>query len=98
MLESVRSRQTWGFLILTVLPASAGIGYYLRSRKDQHLLEAVTPDSVPSNATTAQQVRDKIQLLRKREARLVQEEHELDDKLDRIRHQHQHATNSKNAV
>ncbi|GAA5849343.1 hypothetical protein JCM3766R1_005322 [Sporobolomyces carnicolor] len=84
MLESVRSRQTWGFLILTVLPASAGIGYYLRSRKDQHLLEAVTPETAPSIEST-RQLKDKIDLLRKREARLVHEEKELNDKLQRVR-------------
>ncbi|GAA6060805.1 hypothetical protein JCM10212_000578 [Sporobolomyces blumeae] len=83
MLESVRSRQLWGFLVLTVLPASAGIGYYLRSQRDDRLVQAVTPESASSLESTAA-LHDKIQFLRKREARLVQEEKELDDKLNRI--------------
>ncbi|GAA5888362.1 hypothetical protein JCM16303_004881 [Sporobolomyces ruberrimus] len=88
MLETVRSRQRWGFLILTVLPASAGIGYYLRSRKDQHLLESVTPETAQSLDST-RQVQEKIRLLRKAEAKLLAEEKELDDKLKRITSQQQ---------
>jgi len=119
MLESVRSRQLWGFLVLTVLPgkfnafslysftlsflvhlilsfsqtASAGIGYYLRSRKDEYLLESVTPQSVNSikgegeRDNNTKEIKDKIDLLRKREARLLLEEKELQDKLQRIRAQ-----------
>ncbi|GAA5982535.1 hypothetical protein JCM5350_006105 [Sporobolomyces pararoseus] len=86
MLESVRSRQLWGFLVLTVLPASAGIGYYLRSRKDEYLLESVTPQSVTIKGdNTAKEVREKIELLRKRETRLLLEQKELEEKLQRIR-------------
>ncbi|GAA5911321.1 uncharacterized protein JCM6883_000054 [Sporobolomyces salmoneus] len=88
MLESVRSRQTWGFLILTVLPASAGIGYCLRSRQDQHLLESVTPETAPTVEST-RIVREKIEMLRKREARLELEEKELQTKLDRFRAEQQ---------
>jgi len=70
--------------LLSLLAASAGIGYYLRSRKDEQLLQDVTPEKAPFLEST-QQVRDKIELLRRREARLVEEEKELRDKLDRVK-------------
>ncbi|GAA5930674.1 uncharacterized protein JCM15063_002431 [Sporobolomyces koalae] len=84
MLESVRSRQRWGFLILTVLPASAAIGYYLRSRQDQQVIDAVILPNPSSADVPTGLIEDKIRWLKKREARLVDEHDQLEHKLERF--------------
>ncbi|GAA5880940.1 hypothetical protein JCM1840_002103 [Sporobolomyces johnsonii] len=80
MLQSARSRQLWGFLVITVLPASAYLGYYLRDSEDAKIAA-----TAPSPALDARVLRDKITMLRRREVLLADEERDLGDKLARLR-------------
>ncbi|GAA6053754.1 hypothetical protein JCM3770_005101 [Rhodotorula araucariae] len=42
MLESVRSRRIYGAAIVLVLPACAGVGYYLRTRHDDDIVSSAS--------------------------------------------------------
>ncbi|BGP43230.1 hypothetical protein JCM10450v2_007374 [Rhodotorula kratochvilovae] len=54
MLESVRSRRIYGAAIVLVLPACAGVGYYLRTRHDDDIVSSASAllASPPSPAPT----------------------------------------------
>ena len=99
MLETIRSRQIYGFLVLTILPgksslfsllthpttnplttptpASALLGYHLRTRT-----EDLTLTTTPS--PTLIQLQDRLNQLERREAQLSKESLDLNEKLIRV--------------
>ncbi|GAA5971753.1 hypothetical protein JCM21900_005438 [Sporobolomyces salmonicolor] len=80
MLRTVRSRQLWGVLVITVLPASAYLGYYLRDTRDAQIAATVATPDVDERI-----LKDKISMLRKRDVLLAEEERDLSEKLARLR-------------
>ncbi|ORY72893.1 hypothetical protein BCR35DRAFT_307413 [Leucosporidium creatinivorum] len=81
MLETVRSRRIYGFLVLTILPTSAAIGYYLRDRKDSLVTQEATSSTAPSPSV----VGDRIKMLRRHEAELAKEAQDIREKLERVK-------------
>ncbi|GAA5931600.1 hypothetical protein JCM10213_003154 [Rhodosporidiobolus nylandii] len=94
MLETVRSRQIWGFAVLTVLPACAAGGYWLRAREDDRIAASAhaaaassggAVEQLPPAGVDERAVRDRIEALRRREKELDDEVKELRVKLERAR-------------
>ncbi|GAA6036272.1 hypothetical protein JCM8097_006870 [Rhodosporidiobolus ruineniae] len=101
MLETVRSRQIYGFAVLTLLPVCAVGGYYLRTQQDARIAEsahaaasATASPSAPVSTSTVpappkgvdeRAVRDRIEALRRREKELDDEAAELRTKLERAK-------------
>ncbi|GAA5888298.1 hypothetical protein JCM6882_008572 [Rhodosporidiobolus microsporus] len=92
MLETVRSRQIYGFGVLTLIPACLVAGYYLRTRSDDRIATAAhaaasQPSSTSQLPTSVDEraVRERIEMLKRREAELDDEAKELRTKLDRAK-------------
>ncbi|KAL8291295.1 hypothetical protein RQP46_002273 [Phenoliferia psychrophenolica] len=82
MLETVKSRRIYGFLILTVLPASFAVGFFLKEKKDEGVEKAATlPSTAPLPVAT---VEDRIRMLRRQQAELERERGEVVEKLRRV--------------
>ncbi|KAM0747868.1 hypothetical protein T439DRAFT_336302 [Meredithblackwellia eburnea MCA 4105] len=86
MLETVRSRQIYGFLVLTVLPASFAIGYYLKDREERKVDQAVSSPIPAFASTTLSQssIEERIRTLKRQRAELDREKEELVNKLGKI--------------
>ncbi|GAA5980508.1 hypothetical protein JCM11641_003416 [Rhodosporidiobolus odoratus] len=88
MLETVRSRQIYGFAVITILPACAVAGYYLRTREDARIATsaaaAVSGETIPeTRGVDEKAVRGRIAALKRRERELEEEAKELRVKLER---------------
>ncbi|GAA5827849.1 hypothetical protein JCM11251_007699 [Rhodosporidiobolus azoricus] len=95
MLESVRSRQVYGFGVLTLIPACLVAGYYLRTRSDERIATAAhsaasQPPSTPLVSVDERAVRERIEQLKKRELELEEEAKELRVKLERAKEKEGH--------
>ncbi|KAK4049994.1 hypothetical protein OIV83_003818 [Microbotryomycetes sp. JL201] len=101
MLETVRSRQRFGAIVVVLLPACAAFGYYLREREEERVKHtSLTADSgrhglssseIDSSlesthgAANARDVQDRIRALRRQHAQLDAQAAEIQAKLARAR-------------
>ncbi|GAA6014454.1 hypothetical protein JCM10207_001612 [Rhodosporidiobolus poonsookiae] len=95
MLESVRSRQLYGFGVLALVPACVVGGYYLRTKEDARIAHeaaaAAAGERVQGTLIDEKAVRERIEKLRRREKELDAEADELRTKLERAKGRNDHA-------
>ncbi|KAL8284071.1 hypothetical protein RQP46_005184 [Phenoliferia psychrophenolica] len=84
MLETVKSRRIYGFLILTVLPASFAVGFFLKEKKDEGVEKAATSPTLATTPLPVATVEDRIRMLRRQQAELERERGEVVEKLRRV--------------